>query len=149
MIVAADPDRPPPEDIGPRGGRVWNMVTALDADGVPVYVLRPDELVNLERWARAEDMVADLEFALAQEAGPRKRGVKRNFWVPSLQGTYTVNGLLSEIRQWNAAAMAAAKQIKLPDLEAGDQPKFGKNLTREHQSEAGKARWRKAPAETG
>lgn len=150
MIPAADPKRPPYEEIGPRGGRVWNMVTALHDDGTPVYVLRPDDLMNLERWCKAEDMIEDLERAIDAELGPRTRGKPRNFWKDGIAGTQVVNGLLAEWRTQNNNAAAYAKALRLPD--ATDAPgmvqgtvtseQLGRPLTQsEHARNIANKRW--------
>lgn len=141
MIPAADPKRLPPDGLKLRGRRVWNAVTELHDDGTPKYVLRPDELMALENWARAADKIADIEVNIARWAGQDPDAP--DYYMPGIGGSTVANPLLSELRQWMARAEAAAKALKLPDLEVDG---VTAKTQAEHQSAAAHARWSKKPA---
>lgn len=143
MIPAADVNRLPPAGLGLQGLRVWNMVTRLHDDGTPVYRLRPDEMMLLEHWCKAEDMIVRLEANLRDWAGGggKDDGTGWDFMVPGIQGTVSANPLLTALKGWHAQAQAAAKALKLPDEVADGAEATRETTLREHQSAAQHSRW--------
>lgn len=95
--------RPPstPKGLGVAGKRMWRAIARA-------YLLRPDELFQLESACRVADIVVSLESAM----------VGRPLTVLGSMGQEREHPLLSEARQQRALLSRLLAGLRLPDEQA-------------------------------
>lgn len=114
---------------------MWNRVTAVDDDGLPLWRLRPDELAVLETACHQTDRAADLLAEVKAQGSSI---------VTGSQGQPVIDSRITEARLCEVAARQALAQLKLPDLDA-DPHAGGEHMRRERAARAARARWNKEP----
>lgn len=99
---------PAPAALGPRGRKLWRLITST-------YELRLDEVVLLEETCRVLDDAERLRLAL----------VGADLLVPGSAGQLRAHPLLTELRQSRALLAQHFRQLGLPDMDAatGAKPK--------------------------
>lgn len=100
-MTTKKPARRTPEGLSQKTGAWWRKVTAD-------YVMRPDELVVLEKACRAMDRVATMEAELGSAVT-----------ATGSMGQVVVHPLIPEIRAHEAQIKTLLQSLKLPDLESG------------------------------
>lgn len=95
-----------PKGLGTKARKLWRETLAQ-------YALRADELRILEDACREFDLVDRLQADLDREDSP--------LMVRGSQGQTVINPIISEIRQHRAQGARLLHQLKLPDVEAGEE----------------------------
>lgn len=101
-MTTKKPTRHTPAGLSQKTGAWWRKVTGD-------YVLRPDELVVLEKACRAMDRIAVMESELGNAVT-----------ATGSMGQVVVHPLIAEIRAHEAQVATLLRSLKMPDLPAGE-----------------------------
>jgi hypothetical protein len=96
-----------PQGLGKGGLSLWKKVAKL-------YELRPDELETLEDVCRITDMIDELYAVWDKEYRPMT--------TEGSKGQLVIHLIIGELRAQRLARNVLWRQLKLPDLDGGEQP---------------------------